>query len=253
MTRKLARCIDFETTGLSPLTSGIVEIGWTDLTFDEVSTDEGMVIKDIEINSNHPASQLVNPGIPIEIGAMAVHHITDEMLEGCPTPSSVLNSLVDGVDYMIAHNAKFEMSFLKDHALLQYPWICTYKAAIRLHPDSPNHQNQTLRYYLKTRVDPLIANVAHRAGPDAYVTAFTYAKFLSMEGAFNANKMMADWTQLPARLPRCPIGAEHRGKPWSEVDSGFLAWIGRQPKMEEDIKYSAAMELQRRRRVNGQS
>jgi exodeoxyribonuclease X len=56
------------------------------------------------------------------------------------------------------------------------------------------------------------------------------------------------WTQLPRLLPRCTIG-KFRGKPWAEVEGGFLEWMTRQGDMDEDLKWNASNELARRRLV----
>ena len=59
---------DTETTGVDTDNDRIVEIG-----FEEWSAD-GMVKE---------WRTLVNPGVPIPLAATAVHHITDEMVQGC--------------------------------------------------------------------------------------------------------------------------------------------------------------------------
>lgn len=59
---------------------------------------------------------------------------------------------------------------------------------------------------------------------------------------------MIAWTKEPALLPRCTIG-KFRGKPWSEVETGFLGWMLKQADMDADLKWNADLEMQRR---NGQ-
>lgn len=230
----LFRCLDFETTGFPP-DAGIVEIGWCDVTHV------------VEIRGGEPCheyivggweSELVNPDRKIEIAAMAIHHIQDADLVGKRKPQQVLGELIADVDYFAAHNAKFEKAFFN----IDIPWICTLKAAYRLCPKAPNHQNQTLRYFLNTPVNAAEAVMAHRAGPDAYVTAHTLAKFLTAVPA----STMSLWESEPPHIPYCPIGKE-RGKPWPEVDEGFLSWMCfKAPKLEEDVKWNAMREFKRR-------
>ena len=85
---------------------------------------------------------------------------------------------------------------------------------------------------------------AHRAGPDAYVTAHILKAIL--EAGVSSRDLVA-WTKEPRVLPTCPIGAEWRGKPWAEVDAGFLNWMLKNATMEEDLKWNARRELERRR------
>lgn len=227
----LFRVIDFETTGFPP-EAGICEVGWCDIETEGL-TEKGLCDK---IHVGSWQSELANPGCKIEIAAMAVHHIRDEDVAKARHPDAILDELRGGVDYFVAHNAKFEKDFFDAGEI---PWICTLKAAYRLCPKAPNHQNQTIRYYLNTPVNREEAIHTHRAGPDAYVTAHTLAKFLSAVPA----TILSRWEKEPTLFPFCPIGATERGKPWFEVERSFLAWICRQPKMDPEIKFNAMLEL----------
>jgi len=235
----LLRVLDFETTGFPP-EAGIVEIGWTDVTF-EAETRGGELCLDVEVGEWQ--SELVNPGRPIEVGAMAIHHIEDADLVGKRKPDVVLKELIPGVDVFVAHNAKFEQEFFNTDGV---PWICTYKLALRCVPTAPNHQNQTLRYFLKTPVNKESCFPPHRAGPDSYVTAHTLAKFIEDLIGKLSIETMIKWSSEPPVFPTCPIG-KFRGKPWSEVEMGFLMWCTRQPSMEADILWNVNRELKRRK------
>lgn len=235
----LIRVIDFETTGLPP-EAGIMEIGWTDVHYN-VETRGGEQCLDISVGEWK--NELTDPGRPVEIAARAIHHISDDDVKGCRKPETVLGELAEGVDFFTAHNAKFEKEFFPTVDLSsEVSWICTYKAALRLCPKSPNHQNQTIRYFLNTPCDPALAMHTHRAGPDSYVTAHTLAKFIEKIPP----EVLSKWEKEPPVFPYCPIGSKERGKPWAEVDRGFLAWCTRQPSMDPDILWNVKRELDRR-------
>lgn len=228
----LLRVIDFETTGFPP-GAGIVEVGWCDVNYE--FHDEHS--RTIQVGGWE--SELCNPGLKIEIAAKAVHHISDEDVVGMRKPMEVLGDLLEGVDYFVAHNTKFEKEFFEP----ERPWICTLKAAYRLCPGAPNHQNQTIRYFLNTPVPKADAIHTHRAGPDALVTAYTLAKFLSAVTPEVLSKWEGEFTQFPY----CPIGKE-RGKLWKDVDQGFLSWMCfKAPNLDEDIKLCAVAEFNRRK------
>lgn len=239
----LIRVIDFETTGFPP-EAGIVEIGWCDVTVqgNPQATNESVY----SIIVGDWQSELCNPGRKIEIAAKAIHHITDEDVVGMRTPEVVLRELQPGVDYWVAHNAKFEKEFFTPvdaETGAKIPWICTLKAAYILCPSAPNHQNQTIRYFLNTPVNKADAIHTHRAGPDAYVTAHTLAKFLERIPP----QVLSKWEGEPAQFPTCPIGKE-RGKAWKDVDHGFLSWMCfKAPTLEDDIKACALKEFNRRK------
>lgn len=225
------RVIDFETTGTEP-PAEVCEVGYCDL----VQIADEWVIET-------PQSWLCGvKEMPPEV--RAIHHISMGDVEGLRpfSPGDMLGSGAGYVDAYAAHNSEFEAKFLD----FDKPTICTYKAALRVWPDAPSHSNGALRYWLedqgKIKPDHELTQPAHRAGPDTYVTAHIL-KALFDTGA--TGKQMVAWTKEPRLLPTCPIG-KFRGKPWSEVEDGFLGWMLRQPTMEEDLKWNAKREIARR-------
>ncbi|MDB4303389.1 3'-5' exonuclease [Desulfosarcina sp.] len=67
----------------------------------------------------HAVCELFNPGKPISIAAMVVHHITEKMVQDKPPfqesdAYAKLQELVSDINNVIvAHNAKFDMSMLQ--------------------------------------------------------------------------------------------------------------------------------------------
>jgi len=228
------RIIDFETTGMEPPEGEVVEVGFCDLIGDDQAWEVGQ-----------PVSWLCGVGaIPPE--TRAVHHITTAEVAGLPTFAESRSRLFDGdplLSALVAHNLDFEDRFLGQHGALT---ICTLKAALRVWPAAPAHSNGVLRYWLEDQgllaLDHATAMPPHRAGPDAYVTAHIL-KALFAAGA--TGKDLVAWTREPRLLPTCPIG-KFRGKPWPEVEAGFLNWMLGQPTMEADLKWNAQRELDRR-------
>jgi exodeoxyribonuclease X len=225
------RVIDFETTGMEP-PAEVVEVGYCDLTRGE---DGAWTV-------GQPVSWLCGVStMPPEV--RAVHHITLADVTGLEPfdPASVVAPHCAAV---VAHNWAFEAAFLGDQ---QTPAVCTYKAALRVWPDAPSHSNSVLRYWLEDQgllsLDHDTAMPPHRAGPDAYVTAHIL-KALLQAGA--TGREMIAWTQEPRLLPTCPIG-KFRGQKWADVEAGFLNWMLAQASMEDDLKWNARRELDRRR------
>lgn len=224
----ILRVIDFETTGTEPPDAQVCEVGLCDLNLEVAQVDE------------QPTSWLCGVDrMPPEV--RAVHHISLTECLGLPAfdPSRMFHVPCDAV---VAHNADFETKFFTSPV----PVICTYKAALRVWPEAPSHSNGALRYWLedagKIRPVHAMTQPAHRAGPDAYVTAHI---LLALFNAGATGRNMVAWTKEPRLLPTCPIG-KFRGKPWSEVEGGFLGWMTRQPTMEDDLKWNASREIERR-------
>ncbi len=224
----IIRVIDFETTGVEPPEAEVCEVGICDLHLEEKRIDA-------------PRSWLCGvKAMPPQV--RAVHHISlAECVGNPPFEAGDMFSDID-VQAVAAHNAEFETKFFAS----PLPVICTYKAALRVWPQAPAHNNGALRYWLGDQglvaPDHALTQPAHRAGPDAYVTAHV---LLALFNAGATGRDMIAWTKEPRLLPTCPIG-KFRGMAWSEVEAGFLGWMLRQPGMEEDLKWNAQREIKRR-------
>lgn len=224
------RVIDFETTGMEP-PAEVCEVGLCDVVLEDGGSKR----------ITNARSWLCGvKSMPPEV--RAVHHIPmAECMDKEPfAAASIFGN--DAISAIAAHNSEFETRFFASPV----PVICTYKAALRVWPEAPGHSNGTLRYWLEDagKVSPELAltQPAHRAGPDAYVTAHILAALF--EAGVTGKEMVA-WTKEPRVFPTCPIG-KFRGKPWPEVEAGFLGWMLRQPTMEEDLRWNAQREIKRR-------
>lgn len=221
----VVRVIDFETTGMEP-PAEVCEVGYCDI------DAETRAISD-------PVSWLCGvKEMPPDV--RAVHHIS--LADCSDVPAFDEFKIYDGAAVIAAHNMDFERKFIR----CTLPMICTYKAALRVWPDAPGHSNGTLRYWLEDQdlIKPVhnMTQPAHRAGPDAYTTAHILAALLN---AGATGRDMVAWTREPRLLPTCTIG-KFKGKPWADVEAGFLGWMLRQDGMEEDLKWNARREIDRR-------
>ena len=90
---------DLETTGLSPTSDEIVEIG-------AVRVENGVITDRFQT--------YINPGIPMPEDAQRVNGITDDMLADAPTLDEVFPAFAKfiGDDVLCAHNAQFDMKFI---------------------------------------------------------------------------------------------------------------------------------------------
>jgi exodeoxyribonuclease X len=236
----LVRVIDLETTGFEPPQAGVCEIGWCDL----LQRPEGW-----EVGAG--SFVLVDPGHPITPATSAVHHIVDEDVRGAPPFSEAIRDvLFDGLrmeaerTILAAHSAKFERLFVTEEHAGSVEWICTYKCALRLWPEAPLHSNQGLRYWRRPAgLDRSLASAAHRAFPDAYVTAHHLRDLLALAPMED----LIRWSSEPALQVRCHIG-KNRGLLWSEVEFSFLQWISDRD-FDEDVLFTVQHEMQRRRDI----
>lgn len=156
---------DLETTGLSPSYGDrITEIGAIKLSGNKLC---GVF------------QTLINPERNIPEKIVEITGITNEMVADKPTISQVLPLFMDfiGNDTLVAHNAKFDTSFLR-YELKEcginknFETYCTLLASRKEVKTSANFKLSTLKNHFNLK--PMGA--MHRALSDAYVTAQLYLK-----------------------------------------------------------------------------
>ena len=154
--------VDLETTGLWPRHGHrIIEIG-------AVAIEGGAIVDEF--------TTLIDPGVPIPMTVQSIHGITAEMLEGQPKTEEALRRfstfIADSI--LIAHNAAFEVSFLRhEFARLKMGFpnrhICTLEMSRSRLLHLPDYTLETIYLHLFPDADFLRQN--HRALDDARMTA----------------------------------------------------------------------------------
>jgi len=226
------RVIDLETAGNGA--NDVCEIGWQDVVLERdgrwgIAEERGALF--------------VNPGRPITAETMAVHHILDSQVAGAPMWRQIAASVLQpegGVAALAAHRAAFEQRYCTPRLTGGRPWICTWKCALRVWPDLPRFSNQMLRYQrMPEGLVHAIGLPAHRAMPDAYVTAHHLRDLLNETSL----EQLLAWSSEPGLLPRIPTGPD-RGKGWDRATIESLHAFARD--RDADLRFSATTELRRR-------
>lgn len=228
--------VDTETTGIDPDADAIVEIA----------------IVRFRGGRKEVFHTLVNPGFPIPPTASAVHGITDEDVKDAPRIEELEDRIIEMLDgaFVIAHNAGFDALFV-DPAVGVEPapkeWLCTYRLSRHVFPDAPAHGNQVLRYWLKTKPETEGLG-AHRAIDDVYVSIENFRHMLAVCQA----RGMASLAEVQALANQVivttvmPFG-KHVDEPFDKIPSGYFEWaLGDMKDLDEDLKASMQMELERR-------
>jgi DNA polymerase-3 subunit epsilon len=145
---------DTETTGKFPLDAEICEIA-------AVKWRGGQIIETFET--------LLKPSKPMGAEVIAIHHITNEMVENAPFITDKIHEfhlfIQDTVP--LAHHAPFDLGFVSlefERAglpLPEHPVLCTSLLSRKLFPESENHRLQTLIKFFS-----LSQGAAHRALDD---------------------------------------------------------------------------------------
>ncbi|WP_406649567.1 3'-5' exonuclease [Aliisedimentitalea scapharcae] len=162
---------DSETTGLLPHKDEVVQLG-------AVRVLKGRIIDGEIINT------LVDPGIAIPAASTRVHGVSDHMVQGAPDIFAVARTFhqfaTDAV--IVAHNAPFDMAFLRRHAqktgvTWDHPILDTVLLSAVLFGASETHTLDALC----DRLDVTIPDhLRHTALGDAQATAEVLCKMLPM-------------------------------------------------------------------------
>ncbi len=153
--------LDLETTGLSPLIDKIIEISAIKI------TPAGIEIFD----------ELINPQTPIPQITIDIHGITDQMVQDKPSIQKVFPKFQKFMTNLplIAHNAKFDISFLmieahqQERSLKENKVYCSWLYAKSSLPKEKSFKLQNLATSLQI---PLLNH--HRALDDAIAALAIY-------------------------------------------------------------------------------
>ena len=158
---------DLETTGFSPETNRIIEIG-------AVKVQNGKIVDKF--------STFVNPQVPIPFRIEQLTSINDSMVIDAPVIADILPEFMKFCEgcVMVAHNADFDMSFIKKNCQrLNIPCKPTIVDTVALARVLLPNLN---RFKLDTVAKALGVSLEnhHRAVDDAGCTAEIFVKFIEM-------------------------------------------------------------------------
>ena len=203
--------------------------------------------------------------LPIGYGAMEVHGITPDMIEGKPpcTETSAFQALCalnTPENVLIIHNAPFDLGMLaKEEFTSQMRLIDTLRCARHLFDDEEAHRLQYFRYRLglykieQAEADALGIEVkAHDAIGDVLVLKLFLSELRKrlqerFEGVNPIDKMV-ELTQTPVFYTRPLKFGKYKGKTLTEIaeaDKGYLTWMfGNMDTLDEDMRYSIGRVLE---------
>lgn len=158
---------DIETTGFSPVTNRIIEIG-------AVKVENGQVTDRF--------STFVNPEVPIPFEIEKLTGINDSMVIDAETIECVLPRFLEfvGDAALVAHNANFDVSFIKENAKRQdipvdFTYVDTVGMARMLLTGQAKYTLDAVAKTLKVSLEN-----HHRAVDDAECTAQIFLKLTEM-------------------------------------------------------------------------
>ncbi len=170
---------DIETTGLSPITCKITEIGAVRVKNDEV----------LDVFNT-----FVDPEMPIPDEIVKLTGITDDMVAGAPKTKEAVQIFLDfiGDRMLVAHNASFDISFIRkvaaDHELVfKNSYLDTVSMSRFVNPDLKKHKLDAIADYFG-----LGGFNHHRASDDAEMCARIFYRMVA--------KLQNDGVSTPAEM-----------------------------------------------------
>jgi len=233
--------LDTETTGTAE-NDRVIQLGY-------------MVLgsKEIEVHNEFCSSD-----VPISFGAMEVHGITPDLIEGkleC-TQTDAYKRLVElnsDENYMIIHNAPFDLGMLKKEGFnVAMKVIDTLRVSKHIFEDEDAHRLQYFRYklelYKQEDEEAKKLNIvvkAHDAIGDVLVLKLFLSKLREAVQAKypgeNPVEKMVELTKTPILVKTFRFG-KHKGKELREValsDAGYLRWmLSSMENLDDDMRYS---------------
>lgn len=179
--------IDLETTGKYPLDAEICEMA-------AVKWSGGQIVDEFQT--------LIKPTLPMSTEVIAIHHITNEMVENSPVLDAKIHEFHKfiGNNIIIAHHAPFDLGFLawefekRQMLLPNQQALCTSLLSRHLNANVPNHRLATLATHFK-----IDAGAAHRALDDAKTCLSVALRYFEQMGpeAKVSDILTIQTTQLP--------------------------------------------------------
>lgn len=212
-----ALLFDTETTGRN--SPEIIEAAWLELD------------SPAKLNIISSFEQRYKPTQPIELGALATHHIYDEELAQCPQSSEF--KLPATTQYLIGHNIDYDWEVSGQPDVKR---ICTLAISRSFYPEIDSHSQSALMYLFdRANARERLRN-AHSAMADVY-NCLIVLHHLIKHAETAKNLTINSWESLwqlseQARIPtHMPFG-KHKGMPISQVPEDYKNWLLRQTEID---------------------
>ncbi len=227
---------DIETTGFSPVKNRIIEIG-------AVKISQGKITERF--------SSFVNPHVPIPFEIERLTGIKDEMVADAEDIEVVLPQFLDFCEgcVLVAHNASFDMSFIKENMKLQriekeLTYVDTVAISRALLTDMAKHTLDSIAKKLGVSLEN-----HHRAVDDAEATARIFEKFIRLlaeQEIFTLDEVNTFTASSVEKIRKLPSyhaiilakNEEGRRNLYRMVSESHVKYFNRQPKLPKSFVLS---------------
>ncbi|MBF5050744.1 Uncharacterized protein CLAVI_000362 [Candidatus Clavichlamydia salmonicola] len=227
-------CLDCEMTGLDPEHDRVIEVAVVKFNFTEIlSSFESLVYTD----------RLISPE------ALAVHHISSEMLINAPPIKAILPQLFsvigDGA-MIVGHSIGCDVSILSkeaERAEIPFPKNYLLIDTLRLardYGDSPNNALDTLAGHFN-----IPRGGAHRAMNDVKTNIEVFKKLTKR---YKSLEILLSVLSKPVKMKYMPLG-KYKGRLFADIPLQYLQWA---LSMDFDLDLLHSIRSEIRHRQQGQ-
>lgn len=181
---------------------------------------------------------LFKPPVRLTPDAMAVNHITNEMVADAPAfigsemHTQLLAYALDPDVVLCAHNAEFDRKMLAREGIILPKVICTMKLAHKFDKEGKleKHNLQYLRYFYDVKVDAK----AHDALGDVLVMEKVFEVFAAQIDV----PTMVEISSRPILLKKWPRFGKYKEQKFSMIPPDYLVWANENMDMDENLGYT---------------
>ncbi len=204
--------LDTESSGLTE--SRLIEAAW-------IEVSPTLVI-------GRKFCQRYNPLRPIELGALATHHIMDEDLVDCPPYTDF--KLPDGVEHLIGYNIDYDWGVIGQPPVKR---ICVLALCRCLWPTLDSHSQSAMLYFLNRSKARELLKEAHSAEADVMNCMRILWRVMKILVPHEKETWEAVWkVSEMARIPTVMSFGKHKGTAIADVPPDYKQWLLKQPDID---------------------
>ena len=223
-----AYLFDTETTGTHE--PEVIEAAWI------------VVNNPVHLTVGRAWEQRFKPSKPIELGALAVHHILDEDLAHSPASSTF--TLPFDMEYIIGHNVDYDWQVSGEPNVKR---ICTLALARAFVPGLDNYSQSALMYHFYRTQARVKLKKAHSALADVSNCKLLLDKLILLINATRKTPI-SNWHELweeseAARIPLVISFGKHKGTAVRELPRDYKNWLLKQDTIDPYLKQAVRLSL----------
>lgn len=207
--------VDTETTGTKD--PEVIQFAW-------LSVDGGPR----DMSTGAAVSTLLRPSKPIELSALATHHIMDEDLVNAQPSKGYAYPFAEG-DTIIGHNVDFDWAAMGKPPVRR---ICMLALSRALWPENDSHSLGAMIYCCYRSSAREMLKRAHDARQDVALSVMLFAAIMEKMPKVQTWDVVHEASER-ARVPKVMPFGKHKGVAIDKVPADYKAWLLGQPDVDE--------------------